>query len=293
MTLKRSPARPGADPRPKRSNGEALEDERGFLLQSMADLDQERADGEVDEEDFGLLKARYGAQLVEVEAALSELSSTVRAGAETPGDAPGKRTGKRRGRFLHQRRVRLSIGIAAALCFVVAASLLAATLAGVRLPGESATGSVSISTAQQESETLTRAAILGSEGQAAEAVQLYDEVLQTDPNQPDALAYEGWLVRLAGLSSKNELVVEKGDASVARAVKVAPSYPDAHALMGVILYEDFARPKAAVAQFRDAVRAGASKSLLAAVADVATRAFAAAKQALPASYAPAAKSATG
>ena len=99
------------------------------------------------------------------------------------------------------------IGIAAAACFVVAATLLAASLAGVRLPGESATGSVSLSSAQQEQETLDRAAILGSEGQAAQAVQLYNEVLQVDPNQPDALTYDGWLVRLAGLSSKNQVVL--------------------------------------------------------------------------------------
>ena len=72
-------------------------------------------------------------------------------------------------------------GPARRACFVVAATLLAASLAGVRLPGESATGSVSLSTAQQEQETLDRAAILGSEGQVAEAVQLYDQVLQVGP----------------------------------------------------------------------------------------------------------------
>ena len=144
-------------------------------------------------------------------------------------------------RRLGSRRARLVIGIAAAVCFVVAATVLAASLAGVRLPGESATGSVSLSSAQQEQETLDRAAILGSEGQVADAVQLYNQVLQTDPNQPDALTYGGWLVRLAGLSSKNRLVLARGDASVARAVKVAPGYPDGHALLGVILYEDFAQ----------------------------------------------------
>ena len=116
---------------------------------------------------------------------------------------------------------------------MVAATLLAASFAGVRLPGESATGSVTLSGAQQEQETLDRAAILGSEGQAAEAVQLYDEVSKTDPDQPDALTYGGWLIRLAGLSAKNRLVLAAGDASVATAVKVAPGYPDAHALLGV------------------------------------------------------------
>lgn len=171
-------------------------------------------------------------------------------------------------RRLGNRRVRLVIGLGAAVCFVVAATLLAASFAGVRLPGESATGSVSLSGAQQEQETLDRAAVLGSEGQAAEAVQLYNEVLKMDPDQPDALTYGGWLIRLAGLSAKNRLVLAQGDASVARAVKVAPGYPDAHALLGVILYEDFARPAQAVVQFRDALAVGASENLVASVAPV-------------------------
>ena len=183
------------------------------------------------------------------------------------------------------------VGTAAAACFVVAAALLAASLAGVRLPGESASGSVSLSSAQQERETLDRAAILGSEGQVAQAVQLYDQVLQKDPNQPDALAYGGWLVRLAGLSSKNRLVLARGDASVARAVKVAPGYPDGHALFGVILYEDFARPAAASVQFREALSSGASKNLLMSVAAIAAKAFAAANEPLPERYRAAVRSA--
>ena len=188
---------------------------------------------------------------------------------------------------------RLILGIAATCCFVAAATLLAASLAGVRLPGESATGSVSLSTAQQEQETLDRAAILGSEGQVAEAVQLYDEVLQRDPDQPDALAYGGWLVRLAGLAARNRVVLARGDASVARAVKVAPGFPDGHALYGVILYLDYGRATAAVTQFSDALRTGASEQLLSSVARVAEKAFAAAKEPLPERYRTAARSATG
>ena len=125
---------------------------------------------------------------------------------------------------------------------------------------------------------------MGSEGQVAEAVRLYNQVLAVDPEQPEALTYGGWLVRLAGLSAKNRLVIARGDASVARAVKVAPGYPDAHALFGVILYEDFVSPKAASVQFRDALRAGAPQSLVVSVAPIAAKAFAAVKEPLPPSY---------
>ncbi len=291
MSLGRAVRALSGGKRPRRSSPDALANEREFLRQSIGDLEEQRASGEVDEEDFAVLDSRYRRRLTEVEAAIADLTASDMA---TPGMAipdmgaarqaatdNGPRVLRRR---LASRRARLVIGIAAAACFVVAATLLAASLAGVRLPGESASGSVSLSSAQQEQETLDRAAILGSEGQAAEAVQLYNQVLQADPNQPDALTYGGWLVRLAGLSSKNRLVLARGDASVARAVKVAPGYPDGHALLGVILYEDFGRPLAASVQFRDALSKGASKTLLLSVAAIAAKAFAAAGKPLPPRY---------
>ncbi|MGP8222465.1 MAG: hypothetical protein ACLQQM_05530 [Acidimicrobiales bacterium] len=359
MGLRRVIAGRGAGNRPRRSSPEALANEREFLRQSIEDLEEQRAAGEVDEDDFAVLDSRYGRRLAEVEAAIGEQAaaqlaaadlmaaqqaaaqlaaadlvaaqleaadlaaadlvaaeqagtaadllaarqSGAAADAEVPvavavrvgpvggaSPVPPASPARRLRRLFGSRRARLVIGIAAAVCFVAAATVLVASLAGVRLPGESATGSVSLSSAQQEQETLDQAAILGSEGRVADAVQLYNQVLQTDPNQPDALTYGGWLVRLAGLSSKNRLVLARGDASVARAVKVAPGYPDGHALLGVILYEDFARPEAASVQFRDALGAGASKSLLMSVAAVAAKAFAAAKEPLPPRYSAAMKS---
>ena len=282
----------------ERASLDALVDEQEFVRQSIDDLEVERALGDVGDEDFAALSARYGRRLAEIETAIAALATPGQTRTEgDPRDAWGPelsevRSGGRQSvssggwlrRWLGRRRVRLVIGIAAAGCFVAGAALLAVSLAGVRLPGESATGSVTLSSAQQEQETLERAAILGSEGQVAEAVQLYNQVLQADPTQPDALAYGGWLVRLAGLASKNRLVLARGDASVARAVKVAPGYPDGHALLGVILYEDFGRPAAASAQFRDALDTGASKSLISSVAQIAAKAFAASRQPLPPSY---------
>ena len=313
MSLRRSFAGRGVAASPsRRSSPEGLFEERAFIQRSMEDLEDERAHGEVDDEDFQLLNARYARRLTEFEAALSNLKATRAGSRDTAGDVPDSqvstaseplgavpeeaRSNPQRPRLrrrLGNRRVRRVLVIGAAVCFVAAATLLAASLAGVRLPGESATGSVTLSSAQQEQQNLDRAAILGSEGQIAQAVQLYNQVLRVDPNQPNALTYDGWLVRLAGLSSKNQVVLARGDASVARAVRVAPGYPDAHALMGVILYEDLARPSAAVAQFRAAVTAGASKNLLASVAAVAARAFAAAKVPLASSYVAALKSQPG
>jgi len=277
-----------------------LESEREFLEQSIDDLERERQLGEVDPKDFAILQARYGARLQAVAAEIADLTSSGRTepslSSATEKAAESGRSVSQSSRWrrrLGSRRVRLILGITATCCFVAAATLLAASLAGVRLPGESATGSVSLSTAQQEQETLDRAAILGSEGQVAEAVQLYNEVLQKDPDQPDALAYGGWLVRLAGLAARNRVVLARGDASVARAVKVAPRFPDGHALYGVVLYLDYGSAMAAVTQFSDALGTGASEQLLSSVARVAAMAFAAAKEPLPERYRTAARSAAG
>ncbi len=294
MSLRGAIGGSGTGIRARGPGQEALANEREFLRRSIEDLEGQRAAGEVDEQDFAVLDSRYRRRLAEVEARLAAPGAGAAGGSALfdgrafprprRGGAPRTTAVGRLRRWLGGGRVRLVVAIAATACFVVAASVLASSLAGVRLPGESPTGSVSLSSAQHERETLDRAAILGSEGQVAEAVQLYNQVLAVDPRQPDALTYGGWLVRLAGLSSKSRLVIARGDASVARAVEVAPGYPDAHALFGVILYEDFGRPAAASVQFRDALRAGGAKSLLMSVAPIAGRAFAAAKQPLPPRY---------
>lgn len=271
---------------PRRSVGApraaALDDQLDFLRRSLEDLDREHEAGEVDERDFASLRDRYTARLAEVEASLAAGPATAAGPAAAAGPATAA-TARRKRRL--SRRVRVALGVGAAACFVAAAALLAASLAGVRLPGESASGSVSLSGPQQEQETLDRAAILGSEGKVAEAVALYGQVLRTDPNQPNALAYGGWLVRLTGLAGRKADLVSRGDASIERAVAVAPGYPDAHALDGVVQLLDHRRAAVAAAQFRDALSAHASANLVASVAAIAKRAFAAAHEPLPEPYA--------
>ena len=291
MSVKRSTIRRSEGQGEAATSRDSLANEREFLQRSIEDLERELESGEVEEGDFAVLRSRYGGRLLEVERALSALAAD-RPEAE-PAEAVTRpdRLGTPLRRRLGGRRARVMMGTGAGVCFLVAAGLLAVSLAGGRLPGESDTGSVSLSSAQQVQETLARAAILGSEGQIAEAVQQYGLVLQADPGQPEALTYQGWLIRLTGLSSRNKLVLARGDASLARAVKVAPGYPDGHALLGVALYEDYGNPSAACVQFRRALGAGASKNLISSVAAVAVKAFAAANEPLPRRYAAAVKAA--
>ena len=312
VSLGRPVAGRGGAKAPRRSSPDGLVEEREFLRRSMEDLEDEHASARsttMTSSSFapatsnGLPRSKKRSRISRPGRTAgrgTELSAETRAptdpqaqaGASHAPRSPTRRHGLRR--RLADRRVRKVIAIAATACFAVAATLLAASLAGVRLPGESATGSVTLSSAQQEQETLDRAAILGSEGQVAQAVQLYDQVLRADPNQPDALAYDGWLIRLAGLSSRNRARARPRRRLRRTCRARSPlGYPDAHALWGVILYEDFARPSAAAAQFREALAAGASKNLVASVAPVAAKAFAAAGIAPAGGYAAALKSEAG
>ncbi len=269
----------------------ALVDQREFLERSIDDLDSELAAGALDGEDHAALVARYAARLAAVDAALDELSVAegppAVAGTAVAGDAEPVRAAEMSNwrRRIGGRRARRRLGWGAAVCFSIAAALLVSAYAGLRLPGEGVSGSTTVSTAQQLQETLAQAAVLGSEGHVSEAVRLYDQVLATDPDQPVALAYGGWLVRLAGLARHDALVVAAGDGSIAKAVGVAPSYPDAHALEAVALFADRQDAGASVSQFRLALADHPTAALVASVAPFAAKAFAAAHDRLPHAFA--------
>ena len=187
-------------------------DEQSFLLQSIRDLDAERAAGDIDEHDYVALRDDY----------------TARAAAALRGEAEPTKA----------RRVRWPV-IAGIVVVGVVAGLLVARASGQRLPNEALSGSITQSTDQQ----LANARQLIQDGKAVEAVKVYDRILKSHPTQPEALAYRGWLVRLAGLP-------DDGLKYIDRAIAADPSYPDAHFFKGLILWKDKHQPAAAVPEFQ-------------------------------------------
>jgi cytochrome c-type biogenesis protein CcmH/NrfF len=127
----------------------------------------------------------------------------------------------------------------AVVVMAAAAGAVVARTAGERLPGEAATGTVD----RGPTELLLEARALLAEGQAVQALQRYDEVLEQDPQHPEALAYRGWLVRLAGRS-------EVGLELVDEALRADPEFADAHLFRGVILLDDLGRPDEAATEIR-------------------------------------------
>ncbi len=198
--------------------------ERDFLLRSIADLDAEQEAGDLADDDFAGLRDDYVARAAAVMRALEERSEEVRA-------APGAENLLRKRRGL----------VVVATCLLVAllAGVALANSAGSRSPGAPLSGSLPTSTADR----LARASELTGAGKLVEAIKVYDEILEDDPEQPAALAYRGWIVRLAGLK-------DEGLAYEDRAVAADPSYPDAHFFRGMMLWQDKGDPAAAVAEFR-------------------------------------------
>lgn len=228
--------------------------ERDELLASLEDLSREHAAGDLSDEDFDRLRRRYVAKASSLVAEIERL-------AAEPASRRSGVAGLRR--WLGRRRVRRVLVVLLALWCGAAISIAALHFAGVRLPGETATGSISVPQALQAREELAQAAQLGANGNPEGAITLYARVLASDPNQPVALAGQGWLIRLTGRGAGRRSLIEKGDAEIAKAVAVAPGYAEAHALDAVALAQDQGRFPDAVGQLNDLLAEHPSRSVLA------------------------------
>jgi tetratricopeptide (TPR) repeat protein len=183
-----------------------LEEQRDFLLRSLDDLEAEWAAGEIDEGDYETLRDDYTARAAEVLRAIDQGKATL--AEQRPPFRPG----------------RLVAGVALIAVLAVGAGVLVARSSGDRLAGETITGDIR----ETNSQKLAEASRLFQDGQALEAIKKYDEVIEVDPDNREALAYRGWLVVLAGLE-------EEGLEFLDRAIAVDPDYPDARFFKGFTL----------------------------------------------------------
>lgn len=175
-----------------------LEEQRTFLLRSLEDLDRERAAGDLSEADYQTLHDDYTARAAAVLRTIDE----GRASAAAPGPVP------RRGRRL----------IAAVVVVAVAGSagLAVAASSGTRLPGDNITGDIRETPPGQ----LAQAAALAQRGEVAEALRLYDEVLESDPTNVEALSERGLLLVSLASATERPALAAQGRESIERALSV-------------------------------------------------------------------------
>ena len=108
-----------------------------------------------------------------------------------------------------------------------------------------------------------------------DALKAYDAALAKDPGQPEALTYRGWLIRLTGKADNNTALIDRGLASIEKAIAADADYPDAHLFRGIILFEDKGNAAAAVPELELYLARSPSSPTAPSVRDVLARARAA------------------
>jgi cytochrome c-type biogenesis protein CcmH len=257
-------------------DGAALEERRRFLRLSLADADAEYLAGDLSDKDYLALRHRDMLRLAALELRTAEVNGAdavsptrdvivadppVGAGGSTPagrsgatGDrAPAGPAGReatpasRRGRRSRRSRWYLGGAVAAfGAALVVGVSLFATN----RLPGQTPTGSVSLTQDQLVAQSLTRAAALENQGQAGQAAQLYQSVLDGHPSNEVALAQLGWLEYQTGRSGGSASLIGDARAKLNQAVRLDPGDPAARLYLGTVLWQRDGNAVAAAEQYR-------------------------------------------
>ena len=193
----------------------AMDDDRAFLERSLADLEAEHAAGDLDDADYADLKGRYEAKLA-------------RTGASTVTDES---------RVQHQnRRSWRSIVLTGVvvLAIGVGGGLAVARWSGARKPGETVTGSVPSTSAQQ----LAQAAQLASDGKVLDALKVYDRVLAENPRDVRAITYKGWLLRNVGVENDQPQLAKQGVTYLEQATTIDPRFGEAWLFRGIVYLRD-------------------------------------------------------
>lgn len=229
-------------------SADELREERDFLLASLRDLEREREAGDVTDEDYETLRTGYVARAAAVARRLEGIEAA----------APVSRS--RGGRRL--------VWAAVVVGFAVVAGVLVARQSGQRLPGESFTGGIEQSTANQLATA--RALNFSDPGKA---IETYTDVLKVDPDNVEALTYRSWLLALTAREAEGnvkKLALATAVADLLRAQAIDDSYPDAHCFLGIVYFRFLEQAALAKPQI-DACRAknppAEVESFVAAIAD--------------------------
>lgn len=235
-----------------------LEEERDFLLASLQDLERERQAGELSERDYQALHADYTARAAVVLRALERPARPRAARGDSKAPAPVKT----------RRPLVVTLGVILVVAAMAGGAV--ATFSGDREPGAPMTGTLPDTPQGRMQQALQ----LESEGKAAEALRIYDQLIKDNPRDVAALSYKGWLLKRAGLPDR---AMDSLDAAIA----ADPRFPDAHFFRGMVLYQDRKDPAAAVTEFRLFMSNNPPQEMVPLVEDVLRRAMADAGQPVP------------
>ena len=191
-----------------------LRDEQQFLLNSLRDLEKERAAGDIDDNDYAALRDGYIARAAAITREIDGIDE------EIVNES-------------HSWAYRFGMALIV-IALAIGAGVLVAQSSGQRLPGESATGGIEQSTAN----ILATARQLNFSDPST-SIQLYTQVLKVEPDNVEALTYRSWLLALTAReaeASVKQLALATAVADLLRAQKADPEYPDAHCFLGIVYF---------------------------------------------------------
>lgn len=198
----------------------ALEEQRDFLLRSLADLDREHDAGDLEDDDYQTLKDDYTARAADVLRAIDE----------------------QRAAFDEARPPR-SLGrtfawVAGVAVFAIVSGVVVAGAMGARKAGESVSGGITVAqtSTQKANECIPK---MQSDPQAAS--DCFEKILTDDPENVVALTWSAWQL---SLSADNFDPVDARTAKalaavrLEEAVKSDPSYSYARAFRAIVAYRN-------------------------------------------------------
>lgn len=205
----------------------ALEEQRRFLLRSLADLEREHQAGDVDDVDYQALKDGYTVRAAATLRALEQGRSAL--APRQPAD---------------WRRRLLVAGVVIVSIAVVWWALSASS--AQRLPGQQITGL----DPRSEVQLLMSQARVIQVSDPASAAALYAAVLEQQPDNAEALAYRGWTLALSVMGEPDpevaSPVLDEASQSLLLAIEADPTYPDPFCFLGIVRYRFYAEPDLAL-----------------------------------------------
>jgi tetratricopeptide (TPR) repeat protein len=149
-------------------------------------------------------------------------------------------------------RVGVALGV---LGVAVGSGFAVAQFAGERVGSTGLTGTVrqAASPEQQKVQALMQTGRDNLGSDPLKSLQAFDAALKIDPELPEAMAYSGWVLRIASLSAEGTDADGLRAGAIRRidqAILADPTYPDAYAFKGVIALRDQDDPKTALAAFK-------------------------------------------
>jgi cytochrome c-type biogenesis protein CcmH/NrfG len=191
-----------------------LEDERGFLLRSLADLEREHEAGDVDQHDFEVLRDGYTARAANVLRSIDEGRAAL----------PARRVSNPRA---------VVATVAAVLALAVLSGWLLARSSGQRLADQTMTGGQDV---DNVTGLLVEARREFLSGNLQASATIYAQVAELDPTNSEARTYTAWLLVVDSqnkLGASAETMVNAALTGLESIIADDPSYADAHCFYAI------------------------------------------------------------